>query len=212
MTAAGGTANLGYNITYDYTGQLTVQPKPVTLAGSVTTSKVYDGTTNAVITDTSLTGVETWDASNVSVVNGTATYANKNVGTGIAMTYNGSLAGSAASNYSFTPPSALTGSITVRDSVTWIGTSTGEWFNPANWAVTGNPGITGVVPDKSNVTNVLVPQGTTISFDQAARSGLAETGAVTLSNLTFQGTASASGLNIKAGSLTVNTAATLGAL
>jgi autotransporter-associated beta strand protein len=33
-----------------------------------------------------------------------------------------------------------------------------------------------------------------------------------LSNLTFQGTASASGLNIKAGSLTVNTAATLGAL
>ena len=102
--------------------------------------------------------------------------------------------------------------VTRQSSVTWVGGSTGEWFNPANWAMTSNTGITGVVPDKYNVSTVLVPQGSSISFDENARSGLAEAGAVTLSHLTYQGAASLGGLNLKAGSLTLTTAGVVGAL
>ena len=54
--------------------------------------------------------------------------------------------------------------------------------------------------------------GSSISFDEHARSGLAEAGAVTLSHLTYQGTAALGGLNLKAGSLTLTTAGVVGAL
>jgi len=189
----------------------TITAKPLTLSSSLTTNKMYDGSTAVVFTNNTLVGVETADTANVTLT-GTGTFANKNVGTGIGITYSGSLSGSAISNYSFANPTTLTGNITVRDSITWVGGAGGEWFNPANWAITGTPSATGVVPDKSNVASVVVPQGTTISFDQNTRSGLAETGPVTVSNITYAGTASAGGLNIKNGSLTVNTAATLGAL
>jgi hypothetical protein len=114
-------------------------------------------------TNNNLVGVETADLANV-ILTGTGTYANKNVGTGLAITYSGSLSGSAISNYSFANPTNLTGNITVRDSVTWVGATSGEWFNPANWAVTGSLGTTGVVSGSNSLVGsaagvgLLVPE------------------------------------------------------
>lgn len=44
--------------------------------------------------------------------------------------------------------------------MTWVGGSSGNWFNPANW--TG-----GAVPDLANVANVVIPSGVTVSFAAA---------------------------------------------
>jgi len=64
----------------------------------LTTSKVYNGTTDAVFNIETLSGVEAADLTNV-ILTGTATYDNANAGTGktIAIKYN--LSGSASGNY-----------------------------------------------------------------------------------------------------------------
>ena len=97
-----------------------------TLTGSITAAnKVYDGNTSATITSRTLTGVIGGDT--VSYVGGTATFADKNVGTGKTVTGTGlGLAGADAGNYTVNTTAtttaditaaALTGSITAANKV-----------------------------------------------------------------------------------------------
>jgi hypothetical protein len=66
--------------------------------------------------------------------------------------------------------------ITRRDVAQWVGGSTGNWFDPANWA-------DGAVPTLSNVANVLIPSGVVVTFDtQGALAGV-PTGPVILGGL-----------------------------
>ena len=86
-----------------------------TVTGSITAnSKIYDGTTAATIATRTLSGVVGSD--NVSLSGGTATFANKNVGTGKTVTATGlSLSGTAAGNYQLASTSATTAAdITAR--------------------------------------------------------------------------------------------------
>ena len=84
------------------------------ITGSITASnKVYDGTTAATILTRTLTGVIAPDV--VSYTGGTATFADKNVGTGKPVSATGlSLSGADAGNYTVNPTANTTADITAR--------------------------------------------------------------------------------------------------
>jgi autotransporter-associated beta strand protein len=207
FTANSGTSFANYTLPTSATGagSIGVRALSVSFAG---VSRAYDGSTVATVTP-SYTPL----GSDVVEIVRSASFDSKNVDTNKTISvYNVSLSGADASNYGVNSTGSTSADVTRQSSVTWVGGSTGEWFNPVNWAMTSNPAVTGVVPDKYNVSAVIVPQGSSLSFDENARSGLAEAGAVTLSHLTYQGAASSGGLNLKAGSLTLTTAGVVGAL
>jgi hypothetical protein len=79
-----------------------------TVTGSITAdNKLYDGTADATIASRSLTGAIEGDE--VSLIGGTATFANKEVGTGKLVTATGlSLSGADAGNYELASTSATT--------------------------------------------------------------------------------------------------------
>ena len=111
-----------YPITYAYAGSsmvgpvtntsttLTVNKKALTVTGAAATSRPYDGTANATITGT-LSGIVNGDT---VTLNGTGTFANRNAGTGKAVTSTSTLSGAQAGNYSLTQPTGLTANITAR--------------------------------------------------------------------------------------------------
>ena len=133
----------------------TINPKPVTLAPQSVT-KTYDGTTSYTLTASDLNYLSgLLGVTGDSVSTATLTFDNKNVGTGktlaaTAVTIND---GNGGNNYAVTLGSNSTSSITQLNSVTWVGGSSGNWFNPTNWAG-------GAVPDLSNVANVVIPANT----------------------------------------------------
>jgi hypothetical protein len=76
-------------------------------------NKVYDGTTAATITSRNLSGVISGDT--VSLTGGTATFADKNVGTGKTVTGAGfTLSGTDAGNYTLSSVGTATANITAR--------------------------------------------------------------------------------------------------
>lgn len=99
------------------TRTVTINKKALTVSGVTVTPKVYDRTTTATLNTTgaALVGVLPADTANVTLnTAATATYNNRNAGTGKIVTVTGmSISGSAAGNYTLTQP-ALTGDITPR--------------------------------------------------------------------------------------------------
>ena len=103
------------NYTFNTTASTTANITGATVTGSITAnSKVYDGTNTATIATRTLSGVIGADV--VSLTGGTATFANKNVGTSKTVTTTGlSLSGADAGNYQLAATSAsTTADITAR--------------------------------------------------------------------------------------------------
>ena len=99
----------------DTTADITV--KEITISGAaVEASRIYDGTTDAKITNAGAPSVN-YDGENLKVAAGKAAYGNKNVGKGKAVTFTGfALEGDAAANYKLTAqPEAVTADITVKE-------------------------------------------------------------------------------------------------
>ena len=88
-----------------------ITPKSITISDGTVANKVYDGTTNAVITGGSLVGVLTADASNVTLTQA-GRFSSPNVSNGIIIIASGSISGSAASNYTLVQPAGITANIT----------------------------------------------------------------------------------------------------
>ena len=124
-----GNAGNDYLVTFvdDHTGEI----KPKELIGSITADdKTYDGTTAATIASRSLSGVISGDE--VSYVGGTATFDNRNAGTGKTVTATGlGLAGGDAGNYTVNTSATATAAIkrlgivvtAVADTKTYDGTT-----------------------------------------------------------------------------------------
>ena len=92
-----------------------IAKKSVSITGLSVSDKTYDGTTAAAITGTAtVSGIVGTD--DVSVAPGTASFADKNVGTGKAVTLSGfSLTGTAAGNYILSAqPAGTTANITAK--------------------------------------------------------------------------------------------------
>ncbi len=180
----------------------------LTITGALqgTVSKVYDGTDVATLSSSNylLTG---WIGSDgATVMKTSGTYSDKNVSGSKTVTvslsssdYNATV-GTALSNYVL--PTSITGAvgtITRLSQVTWVGGSTGNWFDPANWAG-------GAVPDLSNVANVVIPTGVTVSFSNTVVAP-AQAGAVNLVSIGTGGSLaiSAGTLNVGSGGVALNT-------
>jgi hypothetical protein len=121
--------------------------------------KVYDGNATASVTtdDDRVSG-------DVLVIDRSAAFADKNVGTGKTVNVTSvTLVGADADNYTVATSGSASANITRLNSVTWVGGTTGNWFDPANWAG-------GAVPDLSNVANVVIPTGVTVTFNNTATS------------------------------------------
>lgn len=99
----------------DTTADITV--KEITISGAaVEASRIYNGTTDAKITNEGTPSVN-YDSENLKVVAGKAAYDNKNVGKGKTVMFTGfALEGDAAANYKLTAqPEAVTADITVKE-------------------------------------------------------------------------------------------------
>ncbi len=99
----------------DTTADITV--KEITISGAaVEASRIYDGTTDAKITNAGAPSVN-YDGENLKVAAGKAAYDNKNVGKGKTVMFTGfALEGDAAANYKLTAqPEAVTADITVKE-------------------------------------------------------------------------------------------------
>ncbi|QWD04280.1 filamentous hemagglutinin N-terminal domain-containing protein [Polynucleobacter paneuropaeus] len=90
------------------TGSIT--PKALTVNGTSVPTKVYDGTTSVVFSNSAtLVGVI---GSDTVVLNQAGSFVSKNVGSGVAITINDSISGASASNYTLVQPTGVSANIT----------------------------------------------------------------------------------------------------
>jgi hypothetical protein len=149
----------------------------LSVTGLTASNKTYDGQTTATVISTAANFTGKIGSDDVTVASVSGNFSDKNVGTAKAVNLTGiTLGGIAAGNYELTTTSAsASADITRLSSVTWAGGSSGNWFDPANWAG-------GAVPDLSNVANVVIPSGVTVSFGGTVVSP-SQSGAVNLDGL-----------------------------
>ena len=188
-----GNDAANYRVTYA-NSNYTINPA-VLNATFAAADKVYDGNTTA-----SLSSTDNRLGSDVLTVSATGRFADKNVGTTKPVTVSAvALTGADAANYTVNPTSSSTANITRLAKVTWVGGTSGSWFDPANWAG-------GAVPDLANVANVTIPLGVTVNFDNAPV-GAAQAGPVSIDSLGVAGSLSQSAgiLNVGAGGVALNT-------
>ena len=105
------------NFTGTWHDEWEIAKKDVTIENTaVESSKVYDGTTVATITNVG-TPSDNYDGDGLQIVSGTAAYDNKNVGTGKTVTFTGfSLTGDQAHNYNLvSQPASVTADITAKE-------------------------------------------------------------------------------------------------
>ncbi len=186
-----GTANV--TATYEsanYKGSdtvsVTVNPKDVTITGITATSRAYDGTTDVVVSGGTVEGKVGSDDVTVDDSAATAAFADKNVGTGKAVTLSGyALAGAAAGNYNLSAqPSGVTADITALDvTVTGI-TATSRVYDETDVVALDASGaiITGVLP--ADTVTVDISGATATVADANAGTGKA----VTVSGVALGGT------------------------
>ena len=136
----------------DTTADITV--KEITINGAtVEGSKVYDGTSEAKITNAG-TLSDNYDSENLTIVAGSAAYDNKNVGTGKTVAFTGfALAGDAAANYKLiAQPTDTTADITVKEiAINGAAVETSRIYNGTTDATITNAGTPSVNYDGENL-------------------------------------------------------------
>jgi hypothetical protein len=162
---------------------VTVNKKALTITGITANNKVYDGTTAATISGTpSLAGVVGGDTVNITGTP-TATFVNKNVGTGKTVNVTGyTLSGADADNYTLTSPT-LTANITAKG-LTVSGITANNKVYDGNATATLNTGSAALVGVIGGDT-VTLNTGSAVGAFSNANIGTGKT--VTVSGLTITG-------------------------
>ena len=115
-SASSGTLLSNYTLANSASGSGNITPAPLFITGVFATNKIYDTNTNDTlnVTAAGLAGLVATDVGDVTLTTSTSgTFAQSNVGSGIAVTANGfSISGSAKDNYQLQPISGLTANIT----------------------------------------------------------------------------------------------------
>ncbi len=131
----------------------TITPAPLSLIGVGNTTKVYDRTATATLNaaGSAVSGLLSGDAVVFDPTALTAVYADKNVGTGKALTVtagSSALTGADAGNYAFTNLASFTGSITPAPlSLTGVGSATKVYDGTVDAPLgLGSSSVTGVLP------------------------------------------------------------------
>jgi filamentous hemagglutinin family protein len=108
----GGT-DAGNYVVADTTSAANISAATITVTGTTAASKTYDATTAAKVSGGSLVGVIPGDTVTLNTSAMSGSFADKNVGTGKAVTVVGAtLAGTDSGNYTLTQPAGLTADIT----------------------------------------------------------------------------------------------------
>lgn len=136
-----------------------VTAKAITVDAAAVTSRAYNGTLNATITGT-LNGVITPDV--VTLV-GTGTFADANVGTGIAVTSTSTLGGADSGNYTLTQPTGLNGAITQATQVITFSALPNKTVGDAPFALTATASSGLAVSYMSSNTSVATISGSTVT-------------------------------------------------
>ena len=186
-----GSQASNYTLNLQNAASATITPKALTVSGlSVPTSKVYDGTTAAVVSGTSTLASEgagtgnttdgksyTGDSVNLSGV-AAGTYNSKDVATASTVTYSGlSISGSQASNYTLTIQSPASAKITPK-TVTLSATKTYDGTTTLGaGTVTIGTGVT-----VNGITELLGYSGATASSKTVVSNGSNYINSITLAN------------------------------
>lgn len=138
----------------------TVSPLALTITGATVTNKAYDGTTTAIITGASLTGIVNSD---VVTLNPIYNFSTANVGTGISVTSTSTLGGANAGNYTLTQPTGLTGDITkANQTITF--TLTSPITTATSSVALNGTAPAGIVTYTSSNTAVATVSGSTLTI------------------------------------------------
>ena len=133
------------------TGTLTINRQPVT--GSITASdKVYDGNATATILTRNLTGILFGDA--VSLIGGTATFADKNIGAKTVTATGLSLGGAKAGNYILGSTTATTTASITAKALTAIFSIADKPYDGGTTAAITDRQLVGVISGEENKVNL----------------------------------------------------------
>uniref|UniRef100_A0A6C0DAR2 Fibronectin type-III domain-containing protein n=1 Tax=viral metagenome TaxID=1070528 RepID=A0A6C0DAR2_9ZZZZ len=137
-TFTGATTVGSYPVTATPTGTysgeavsvtLTITQAPLTIDGVTAADKVYDGTSNAVLSGGSLTGVIGSDS--VGIVDGSGSFSQPNVGSGLTVTASGfSIDGANSGNYQLTAQPTVSPASITQAPLTITGGITRYYYNP----------------------------------------------------------------------------------
>ena len=196
-SSLGGAAAGNYLLTSVATTTADIMPLGIT--GSFTAgNKVYDGNNTAVVLTRGLSGLLAGDVGNVSLTDGTATFADAQVGTGKTVTLAGStLTGAAAGNYLLTSVATTTANI-MPLGITGNFTAQNKVYDGNNTAVVLTRGLSGLLA--GDVGNVSLTDGTATFAD--AQVGTGKT--VTLAGSTLTGAAAGNYSLTSVGTTTAN--------
>ena len=154
LSLSGGDA---INYTVNTTAMTAADITPLAITGSITAeNKVYDGNTTATILARTLAGVLGTDA--VKYIGGSATFNDKNVGTGKTVTATGLiLSGDDAGNYTVNPTAQATANITAL-TITGAFTALNKVYDGTTNATIQNRSLNNVLP--VDILNVHLAGGT----------------------------------------------------
>jgi len=141
----------------------TVSTLGETILGAVAVSKMYDGTTNAVITGTLSPGAVNGDVITLTTNGGFTAGGGPTsaVGGPYTVAANFSLSGAAAANYSLTQPSGLTASI--YGTAIWTNAANNQpWSAALNWS---NNVVATNVGNTADFSQVSISSDTTVNLD-----------------------------------------------
>lgn len=145
-------------------GTITTADLGINLAGVVALNKTYDGSIGASFNGGSLSGVIGNDQVGFTLL---GHFADRHAAEGKAVSLTGAaLIGPDAANYHLSPTSgSYTATISPNPLVIWNGGGGNVlWSNPANWG--------GILPDQSNVLAVLIPSGSSVTYDVVGQTRL----------------------------------------
>jgi mucin-19 len=140
----GGASAGNYTISTNYVVPATITPKPLTVTGlGVAASKVYDGTTSAIVTGSgAFSGVLGGDT---VTLGGTpiGAYNSKDVATAVSVSFSGlTLAGASATNYSLAMPAPVAATITPKTlTVSGLTVAASKVYDGTTAAVVTNTGV-----------------------------------------------------------------------
>ena len=178
------TASQAGNTTYSAaTNTLQTQlinPKQLTVSGSIALSKVYDGTVNATVFGSSLSGIV---GSDIVTISTTGIFATANVGVGIAVTSTQVLGGVDSAKYSVSLPTGLVADITAApQTITFNPLPVKSTLDaPFTLTATASSGLsvsytssdTSVAKITGNTVTIIGAGSTTITASQSGNSNIA---------------------------------------
>jgi filamentous hemagglutinin family protein len=180
VTLSGAGAGSYYLNALD-TKTATISKANLAVSGVSAANKTYDGTTAATLTGTAAVSAISGDVVAVGGA-GTGTFADKNVGTGKAVTVTGyTLSGTDAGNYTIVQPTGLTANVSKANlTVTGVTTANKTYDGTTAATLSGTAAVTALGSDVVSLGGT----GTATFADKSAATGKA----VTVSGYSLSGT------------------------